>query len=214
MATNLLRSFRFQVKLRRSAAGEAGRAGAAASAGFSASASVSAGVGVSASAGMSAGLSASASFSAGASFGFGAGVGTGGGAALADGSFQECSGLEVEMDVQEYLEGGRNDGVIRRVGRAKYQNLVLKRGMFHPESGTVNRDLWEWLQSIVSGERPVPRYDGVVEVLGVGDEVVATWVFDRGLPVRLRGPELNARNGEIAIEELHIAHEGLRLVEG
>lgn len=210
MATNLLRSFRFQVKLRRSAAGEAGRAGAAASAGFSASASVSAGVGVSA----SAGLSASASFSAGASFGFGAGVGTGGGAALADGSFQECSGLEVEMDVQEYLEGGRNDGVIRRVGRAKYQNLVLKRGMFHPESGTVNRDLWEWLQSIVSGERPVPRYDGVVEVLGVGDEVVATWVFDRGLPVRLRGPELNARNGEIAIEELHIAHEGLRLVEG
>src|SRR6185295_1376582 len=124
MATSLLRSFRFQVKLRQSAAGEAGRAGAAASAGFSASASLSAGIG--------AGVSASASLSAGASLGFGAGVGAGGGAALADGSFQECSGLEVEMDVQEYLEGGRNDGVIRRVGRAKYQNLVLKRGMFYP----------------------------------------------------------------------------------
>ena len=206
MAASLLRSFRFQVKLRQSAAGEAGRAGAAASAGFSASASLSAGIG--------AGVSASASLSAGASLGFGAGVGAGGGAALADGSFQECSGLEVEMDVQEYLEGGRNDGVIRRVGRAKYQNLVLKRGMFYPDSGQVNRDLWEWLQSIVAGKRPVPRYDGVVEVLGVGDEVVATWVFDRGLPVRLRGPELNARTGEIAIEELHIAHEGLRLVEG
>jgi len=206
MAASLLRSFRFQVKLRQSAAGEAGRAGAAASAGFSASASLSAGIG--------AGVSASASLSAGASLGFGAGVGAGGGAALADGSFQECSGLEVEMDVQEYLEGGRNDGVIRRVGRAKYQNLVLKRGMFYPDSGQVNRDLWEWLQSIVAGKRPVPRYDGVVEVLGVGDEVVATWAFDRGLPVRLRGPELNARTGEIAIEELHIAHEGLRLVEG
>jgi phage tail-like protein len=216
VATNLLRSFRFQVKLRQSAAGEAGRAGAAASAGFSASASLSAGVsaGVGASAGLSASVSASASLSAGASLGFGAGVGAGGGAALADGSFQECSGLEVEMDVQEYLEGGRNDGVIRRVGRAKYQNLVLKRGMFYPDSGQVNRDLWEWLQSIVAGRRPVPRYDGVVEVLGVGDEVVATWVFDRGLPVRLRGPELNAKTGEIAIEELHIAHEGLRLVEG
>jgi phage tail-like protein len=203
-----MRSFRFQVKLRQSAAGEAGRAGAAASAsataGFSASASVS--VGVSASAGLSASASASASLSAG--------IGAGGGAALADGSFQECSGLEVEMDVQEYLEGGRNDGVIRRVGRAKYQNLVLKRGMFYPGSGQVNRELWEWLQTIVAGKRPVPRYDGVVEVLGVGDEVVATWVFDRGLPVRLRGPELNARTGEIAIEELHIAHEGLRLVEG
>jgi phage tail-like protein len=224
MANHLMRSFRFQVKLRRSAAGESGRAGAAASAGgsasvsagvgFSAGAGFSASAGASASAGFSASASASASLSAGAAIGFGAGVSAGGGAALADGSFQECSGLEVEMDVQEYLEGGRNDGVIRRVGRAKYQSLVLKRGMFHPDSGTVNRDLWQWLQSIVSGERPVPRYDGVVEVLGVGEEVVATWTFDRGLPVRLRGPELNAKTGEIAIEELHIAHEGLRLVEG
>src|SRR5258707_696761 len=41
-----------------------------------------------------------------------------------DGAFQECSGLELAMDVQEHLEGGRNDGVIKRVGRAKVQELV------------------------------------------------------------------------------------------
>ena len=51
------------------------------------------------------------------------------GGALADGAFQDCSGLEVEMDVQEYQEGGRNDGAIRQVGRVKLQNIVLKRGM-------------------------------------------------------------------------------------
>jgi phage tail-like protein len=115
------------------------------------------------------------------------------------------------MDVQEYQEGGRNDGVIRRVGRAKYQNIVLKRGMFYSDAGRLNRDLWQWLQSVVSGARPARRYDGIVEVMSVGDEVVATWTFDRGLPARVRGPELNAKTGEIAIEELHIAHEGLRL---
>jgi phage tail-like protein len=132
---------------------------------------------------------------------------------LGDGAFQECSGLEVEMDVQEYLEGGRNDGVIRRVGRAKYQNLILRRGMFYGERGRVNADLWRWLQGVVSGERPVARYDGIVEVMSAGDEVVARWVFLRGLPARIRGPELNAKTGEVAIEELHIAHEGLRLLE-
>jgi len=136
-----------------------------------------------------------------------------GGEPLADGAFQDCSGLEVSMDVQEYLEGGRNDGVIQRVGRAKYVPLVLKRGMFYAEGGQVNRDLWKWIQGVVSGQRPVPRYDGVVEVMSVGDNVVATWVFDRGLPSQLRGPQLDAKSGEIAIEELHIAHEGLRLVE-
>ena len=135
------------------------------------------------------------------------------GAALGDGAFQEVSGLEIELDIAEYLEGGRNDGVIRRVGRAKYVPLVLKRGMFYSPAGKLNRALWDWLQSISAGTRPVARYDGIVEVWGKSkDEIVATWEFERGLPARVRGPELNAKTGEVAIEELHIAHEGLRLV--
>ena len=135
------------------------------------------------------------------------------GSPLGDGAFQECSGLEVEMDVQEYQEGGRNDGVIRHVGRGKYSPVVLKRGMFFSAGGEVNRDLWSWLQDVVAGKRPVARYDGVIQVMSSGEDVVATWVFDRGLPQKVRGPELNAKTGEVAIEELHIAHEGLRLVE-
>jgi phage tail-like protein len=131
--------------------------------------------------------------------------------ALADGAFQECTGLEVEMDVQELQEGGRNDGVIRRVGRAKYQNLVLKRGMLYAApGGPADSAFWDWFQDIVSG-RPVVRYDGTVEVMSVGDTVVARWAFERGLPAKVVGPQLNARTGEVALEELHIAHEGLRM---
>lgn len=133
------------------------------------------------------------------------------GTELGDGAFQDCSGLEIELEVKEHLEGGNNAAVVRQVGRAKYTNLILKRGMFYSRSGVLNRDLWQWLQGIAAGVRPVARYDGLVEVMSVGDEVVASWEFDRGLPVRLRGPELNAKTGEVAIEELHIAHEGLRL---
>ena len=172
MPETLVRAFRFQIKLRRSAPAESGASGPTPPGAFPA------------------------------------------GGALSDGGFQECTGLEIEMDVQSYPEGGRNDGVIQRVGRAKYSNIVLKRGMFYDDRGEVNRVLWDWLQGVLSGVRPVARYDGVVEVLGVGQEVVSAWAFDRGLPSRVRGPELNAKTGEIAIEELHIAHEGLRLVEG
>lgn len=168
MAVQLLRAFRFQIKLRKSAQAESGSQAPSDSPA---------------------------------------------GAPLGDGAFQECSGLEVEMDVQEYQEGGRNDGVIKRAGRAKYSPVVLKRGMFYGSGGAVNRDLWRWLQSVVAGERPIARYDGIIQVMSRGDEVAATWVFDRGLPMKIRGPELNAKTGEVAIEELHIAHEGLRLVE-
>ncbi|WP_224242766.1 phage tail protein [Hyalangium gracile] len=195
----LANTFNFRVTLRRSAGPPAG-----ASAGISASVSASASIGAG---GFSAGIQASASI------GFG---GSAGGDLLGDGGFQECSGLEISMDIQQLEEGGRNDGVIQRVGRGKYQPIVLKRGFFYDSSGQVNPELWRWLQGILSGVRPVPRYDGVIEVLdtrGEGDDgnVLATWTFDRGLPAKLVGPQLNARSGEIAIEELHIAHEGLRL---
>lgn len=142
-------------------------------------------------------------------------AGSGGGERLADGGFQECSGLEIEMDVQEHREGGRNDGTIRLVGRGSSPNLVLKRGMFFGGGQGVSPELWGWLQEILGGRRPVRRYDGVVELLDPRGEragnVVATWTFARGLPVRVAGPALDARTGEIAIEELHIAHEGLRM---
>jgi phage tail-like protein len=132
---------------------------------------------------------------------------------LGDGGFQECNGLEIEMDVQELQEGGRNNGTVRRVGRGKYGPIVLKRGMLFPDEGQVYNELWNWLQNVLNGVRPVARYDGVIELLSAGGaETVATWTFDRGLPQKIAGPQFNAKTGEVAIEELTIAHEGLRLV--
>ncbi len=131
---------------------------------------------------------------------------------IGNGGFQECTGLEIELDVQELQEGGRNDGVIRRIGRAKYQPITLKRGMFSTgQSSKAQTELWSWLQQVASGEH-IARYDGTIEVLDTQRKNVgATWTFVRGLPAKISGPQLNARTGEVAIEELQIAHEGLIL---
>jgi phage tail-like protein len=130
---------------------------------------------------------------------------------LGDGGFQEVSGLEVEMDVSEYEEGGRNDGVVRRVGRAKYQPIVCKRGMFGPSGGGVEPELWQWFQDVVGGVRPVRRYNGTVKVQDQSGSTRATWRFVRAVPAKLVGPQLNAKTGEVAIEEIHLHHEGLFL---
>ena len=135
---------------------------------------------------------------------------------IGDGGFQECSGLEIEMDVKQLQEGGRNDGVIQRVGRAKYQNLVLKRGMFYNKSDQLSSELWEWVQNVLTGVRPVPRYDGLIKVFSHKKngkaQIVASWEFERALPAKITGPQLNAKSGDVAMEELHLAHEGLRMV--
>lgn len=143
-----------------------------------------------------------------------------GGDLLGNGGFQECSGLEIEMDIQEYVEGGRNNGVVRRAGRAKFQPIVLKRGLFFDASGDgtsdndnrCNPDLWRWMQAVINGERPIRRYDAIIYVKSQDNRVRATWLFERAMPAKIKGPELNGKTGEIAIEELTLAHEGLRLM--
>ena len=130
---------------------------------------------------------------------------------LGDGGFQEVTGLEVEMDISDYEEGGRNDAVVRRIGRAKFQPLVCKRGMFGPVGGEAEPELWQWFQDIVAGVRPVRRYDGTVLVKDQARNTMASWRFQRAVPMKIVGPQLNAKTGEIAVEELHLAHEGLQL---
>jgi phage tail-like protein len=132
---------------------------------------------------------------------------------LGAGGFSECSGLTLEADVKEYLEGGFNCGVVRRVGRVKLEPIVLKRGMFlKDDKSTADSTLWDWLSATVQGLLPIPRYDGKITVRDpTNTRDTAIWCFDRGLPIKVAGPTLNAKTGEVAIEELHIAHEGLRL---
>lgn len=130
---------------------------------------------------------------------------------LGDGGFQEVTGLEVEMEVVDHEEGGRNDGIVRRVGRAKFQPLVCKRGMVGPPGGGVEPELWQWFQDVVAGVRPVRRYDGTVKVKDQAGTTMAAWRFRRALPAKIVGPSLNAKTGEVAIEELHLSHEGLAL---
>ncbi|GIM94231.1 phage tail protein [Paractinoplanes toevensis] len=137
----------------------------------------------------------------------------GGGAALGDGGFSECSGLSLDADLHEILQGGVNDRVTRLPGRVKLVPIVLKRGMFAPtRNGQAGTELWDWFRETIAGARPVRRYDGVITVMPpFGEEAMAVWQFERGLPVKISGPTLDARTGEVAVEELHIAHEGLHL---
>ncbi|WP_250037770.1 phage tail protein [Paractinoplanes maris] len=141
----------------------------------------------------------------------GPGTGPGAGPTLGTGGFQECTGLDLEMDVGEYVEGGRNNGVVQRAGRAKLSRITLRRGMLHAAGGRIDGTLWRWFADVVDGVRPLRRYDGTISLLDARQRPIGGWTFVRGLPAKLVGPALNGRTGEIAIEELQIAHEGLRL---
>jgi phage tail-like protein len=120
------------------------------------------------------------------------------------GGFSECSGLEMSMDIEEYKEGGNNATILRFPTRVKWANLRLKRGV------ALTDDLWRWHFGFVRGQ--VVRRDGVVTLQDEQQNPVKMWSFTRGLPVKWTGPSLNATQNQVAIEELEIAHEGLKLL--
>jgi phage tail-like protein len=119
---------------------------------------------------------------------------------IARAAFAEVSGLESETTVIEYRSG--DDFRTRKLpGLTKYSNIVLRRGI------TQDRDLWDWRQSVIEGN--VQRRNGAIVLLDDQRTEVIRWTFREGWPCKWQGPALNAKNEEIAIELLEIAHEGL-----
>ncbi len=130
--------------------------------------------------------------------------------------FQDCTGLGIALEHagigagsgQGKHEGGNNGFVHVLPGRATYGPLVFKRGMMYSVLGHVRPDLWYWVQSIAYGSCPPGRMycDGLIQVMGEGDDVAAKWQFQRGLPSKIDGPALTAVGGQggIAIETLTI----------
>jgi len=123
---------------------------------------------------------------------------------VAQGGFSECSGLEMGLDIEEYKEGGNNGTVLRFPTRLKWTNLHLKRGL------ALSDDLWLWHYRLAQGQ--VQRRDGLITLRDEQQNPVKVWSFTRGLPVKWTGPALNATQSQVAIEEIEIAHEGLKLL--
>lgn len=129
---------------------------------------------------------------------------------LCSGRFSEVTGIEASHEPKAIVEGGRNWGEVQRAGRTTFATLVLKRGM------TSDRGLWTWFQGVAGGAYAY-RLNARLVVLAPDQDVAdpagrLAWEFASCLPVKFKAADLSATGAEIAVEELHLAHEGLRLV--
>ncbi len=119
-------------------------------------------------------------------------------------AFSECDGLEMSMEVKTIREGGNNGRQIRLTGPRNYGTLTLKRGM------TATFDLWSWFSATLTN--PALRADAqVVLYASDGRTVRARFLLTRCVPVKLKAPPLNGKDGMVAIEEFQLAYEALSL---
>jgi len=119
------------------------------------------------------------------------------------GGFTECTGLQVEVEVTDYQEGGNNGFIHKLPGRTKFTNVVLKYGV------TDSSDLWEWFQDVTRGE--VERKDVSVVLYDDEQSEVRRWNLREAFPAKWVGPAFNADKQAVAIETLELAHHGFEV---
>lgn len=117
------------------------------------------------------------------------------------GGFTEVSGLESDIEVEEYREGGVNGYVHKLPTRTRYANLVLSHGL------TSLSTLWNWYYNTTLGV--IHRKNGTIMLLDPQQIPVMWWNFRNAVPVRWTGPQFNAASDQVGVESLELAHEGL-----
>jgi phage tail-like protein len=121
--------------------------------------------------------------------------------------FKECSGLRMEREAKEIVEGGLNERIHYVAGRNKYSRITLKYGLMHTSA------LWDWYQKGLY-DLTVKRLNFSIKLYSSKGEVVKTWHVLKAFPVKWEGPALNVESNQIAIETLEFVHHGLQLETG
>jgi phage tail-like protein len=120
---------------------------------------------------------------------------------LCEAAFAECDGLEMTMEPKTFTEGGNNTGQVHLAGAVSFSQLTLKRGM------SSDYGLWRWFNEVMKTDGRKLRGQATLVMLAA-DHVTTQVTFKLRdcLPVKLRAPSLNAKEGLIAVEEMQIAY--------
>lgn len=116
--------------------------------------------------------------------------------------FSDVTGLQVEIETEDYREGGVNDFVRKMPKVTKYPSLILKRGI------TDSDVLWKWHRDAVDGN--IKRKAGRIILYDFQGEEKWRWTFEEAFPVKWSGPDFKADGSAVAVESLELVHHGIK----
>ena len=122
--------------------------------------------------------------------------------------FQEVSGLSVEIEIDELREGGENRFTYKLPKRARYPNLVLKRGLL---KGT---KILKWINDCMTGyflATPVPVFlkpaDILITLMDEAGGEAAVWNVVQAYPLKMSTSDFKASDNSIVVETIELAYQ-------
>lgn len=118
--------------------------------------------------------------------------------------FREVSGLSMELEEETHNEGGENRFIHKLPVRARYPDLVLKRGLL--ADSTVRT----WCRNAIHNLEIEPTTVWVT-LLNDKHEPLQTYTFVNAWPKKWSLSDFNAESGEIVVETLELGYQYFRI---
>lgn len=117
-----------------------------------------------------------------------------------DSRFQEVSGLEVEMEMESFTEGGQNRFTWQLPKRARYSDITLKRGKF------MGSALVRWCKDAMENFSFLP-VNLTISLLNEKHEPVQSWYVVNAIPRKWSISSFNAEENSVAIESITLSSQ-------
>ena len=114
--------------------------------------------------------------------------------------FSEVGGLSVEVATEEVAEGGENRFIQKYPVRAKYPELVLKRGLLR------DSEVWRWARGCIQ-DFQIQLKNVDIKLLNEKHEPLVTWHVVGAYPTKWSVADLNATSNSVAIESLQLFYQ-------
>ena len=122
-----------------------------------------------------------------------------------DTRFQEVTGLDVEMEMENFTEGGQNRFTWQLPKRTRYSDITLKRGMF------IGSSVINWCRDALENFSFAPA-NVHISLLNENHQPILTWYVINAIPKKWSVSGLNAQDNSIVVESITLSYQYFNII--
>jgi len=120
--------------------------------------------------------------------------------------FQEVGGLDVEIEMESFVEGGQNRFTWQLPKKTRYSDITLKRGLF------TGSKVLRWCKDAIENFIFLPG-NITISLLNEKHEPVQSWFVASAIPKKWSISGFNAQENSIVVESITLSYRYFTILD-
>ena len=120
--------------------------------------------------------------------------------------FQEVGGLDVEIEMESFVEGGQNRFTWQLPKKTRYSDITLKRGLF------TGSKVLNWCKDAIENFIFLPG-NITISLLNEKHEPVQSWFVASAIPKKWSVSGFNAQENSIVVESITLSYRYFTILD-